>query len=110
MPTEPYALCPMPHALCPVVPHLSEKGYKFVILNGAKHNEESAGFGKILRCFTPIEQPSTWQIKTLFKHPLRNSAPLIGEWDLYNQLGSFTNLADTVNPATVSLNNHLIAH
>ncbi|MGB7713190.1 MAG: hypothetical protein WBL95_27245 [Microcoleus sp.] len=27
MPTEPYALCPMPHALCPVVPHLSEKGY-----------------------------------------------------------------------------------
>ncbi|MGB7709654.1 MAG: hypothetical protein WBL95_08970 [Microcoleus sp.] len=28
MPTEPYALCPMPHALCPVVPHLSEKGYK----------------------------------------------------------------------------------
>ena len=22
-----YALCPMPYALCPVVPHLSEKGY-----------------------------------------------------------------------------------
>jgi|AGSF01.1.fsa_nt_gi 2-dehydropantoate 2-reductase len=35
MPTEPYALCPMPHALCPVVPHLSEKGYTvyFLILN-----------------------------------------------------------------------------
>jgi hypothetical protein len=27
MPTEAYALCPMPYALCPVVPHLSEKGY-----------------------------------------------------------------------------------
>jgi hypothetical protein len=24
----PYALCPMPHAQCPRVPHLSEKGYK----------------------------------------------------------------------------------
>jgi hypothetical protein len=23
----PYALCPMPYALFPVVPHLSEKGY-----------------------------------------------------------------------------------
>jgi hypothetical protein len=22
-----YALCPMPYALCPIVPHLSEKGY-----------------------------------------------------------------------------------
>jgi hypothetical protein len=27
MPTEAYALCPMPYALCPVVPHVSEKGY-----------------------------------------------------------------------------------
>ncbi|MGB7708733.1 MAG: hypothetical protein WBL95_04160 [Microcoleus sp.] len=32
MPTEPYALCPMPHALCPVVPHLSEKGYNCLFL------------------------------------------------------------------------------
>jgi hypothetical protein len=24
-----YALCPMPYALCPVVPHLSEKGYTY---------------------------------------------------------------------------------
>ncbi len=24
----PDAQCPMPYALCPVVPHLSEKGYK----------------------------------------------------------------------------------
>jgi hypothetical protein len=31
MPTEAYALCPMPYALCPVVPHLSEKGYTFII-------------------------------------------------------------------------------
>jgi len=23
----PYALCPMPYALCRIVPHLSEKGY-----------------------------------------------------------------------------------
>jgi putative transposase len=26
----PYALCPIPYALFPVVPHLSEKGYKLV--------------------------------------------------------------------------------
>ncbi|MGB7708721.1 MAG: hypothetical protein WBL95_04100 [Microcoleus sp.] len=32
MPTEPYALCPMPHALCPVVPHLSEKGQCIAVL------------------------------------------------------------------------------
>jgi len=25
----PYALCPMPYALCRIVPHLSEKGYRF---------------------------------------------------------------------------------
>jgi hypothetical protein len=35
MPTEPYALCPMPHALCPVVPHLSEKGYILTIFTNA---------------------------------------------------------------------------
>ncbi len=28
----PYAPCPMPHALCPVVPHLSEKGYIYETL------------------------------------------------------------------------------
>jgi hypothetical protein len=26
-----YALCPMPYALCRIVPHLSEKGYRLVL-------------------------------------------------------------------------------
>ncbi|MGB7709494.1 MAG: hypothetical protein WBL95_08135 [Microcoleus sp.] len=37
MPTEPYALCPMPHALCPVVPHLSEKGYIILFSDQARY-------------------------------------------------------------------------
>ncbi len=32
----PYALCPMPYALCRIVPHLSEKGYKYVIASTTK--------------------------------------------------------------------------
>ena len=28
-----YALCPMPYALCPIVPHLSEKGYNLSLIS-----------------------------------------------------------------------------
>ncbi|MGB7708991.1 MAG: hypothetical protein WBL95_05515 [Microcoleus sp.] len=47
MPTEPYALCPMPHALCPVVPHLSEKGYTFKeYLEASRISTKFAGLTK----------------------------------------------------------------
>jgi hypothetical protein len=29
----PYALCPMPYALCQIVPHVSEKGYITTLYN-----------------------------------------------------------------------------
>jgi hypothetical protein len=35
----PYALCPMPHAQCPRVPHLSEKGYRYLLMESFKFSQ-----------------------------------------------------------------------
>ena len=62
-----------------------------------------------------IENGATSQLYPL--NPVQNLlpnflllSPLICQRQLYNQLRSFTNLANTFNPAAVSLDNYLIAH
>ena len=43
-----YALCTMPYALCPVVPHLSEKGYTYIAPN------------ELFKSYVPIHLSAIW--------------------------------------------------
>jgi transposase len=56
-----YALCPMPYALCPVVPHLSEKGYK---------TGKIAGFDFGLKTFLTCSDGSKIESPQFFKQSL----------------------------------------
>ena len=51
MPYMPYALCPMPYALCPTVPHFSEKGYITLCIDNQLKNLELFSLSKAFRDF-----------------------------------------------------------
>ena len=42
----PYAQCPMPHAQCPRVPHLSEKGYRYLLMESFKFRSGLPDFAR----------------------------------------------------------------